>query len=203
MTDPRVVIGCATNRPWEPRAVFSFAQLVLEGPVVALVGQSDYIDLARNAVVKNALAVPDATHLLFIDDDHLWPSHTLDLLLAHDCFIVGGLYFRREPPYDAVPFDDAGKPLETWQPGLQRVDGLGMGCALINLNVFRMLDEAGVQNGEYFLRGPWGGEDVYFCRLCREAGIGIFLDAELIVTHLGVNEVTEETWRRERKRAST
>jgi len=60
------------------------------------------VDVARNMLTAEALSAPDVTHLLFIDDDMVYPANTLKRMLAHDVDIVGGLCFDRRPPYKPV-----------------------------------------------------------------------------------------------------
>lgn len=67
---------------------------------VAVGGTS--VDEARNGVVRAFLAIPEASHLLFLDDDVLPPEDAIVRLMAHDVPIISGIYFKQGAPYVPV-----------------------------------------------------------------------------------------------------
>jgi GT2 family glycosyltransferase len=60
------------------------------------------VDQARNELTRAALDESDATHLLWIDDDMVYPPDALYRMLDHDVPFVGGLCFDRRHPYKPV-----------------------------------------------------------------------------------------------------
>ena len=70
--------------------------------------KSSLVAVARNQCVAAALHI-NATHVLFLDSDMVFPLDTLKRLLKHEKDIVGALYSRRRPPFDptGLPFDGA------------------------------------------------------------------------------------------------
>ena len=60
------------------------------------------ISRARNMLTEGALAVPEVTHLLFIDADMVVPADMVTKMLAHGVPIVGGLCFSRHVPYHPI-----------------------------------------------------------------------------------------------------
>src|SRR5574341_488017 len=75
-----------------PATVRSIAQLKIPRPFHRFDVVDKPVEIARNVLTGAVLfEVPDATHLLWIDDDMVFEPDALDRLLAHDLPIVGGL----------------------------------------------------------------------------------------------------------------
>lgn len=135
--------------------------------------------LAKQAVEKGA------THLLFIDSDMLFPSDTLDQLLAREKDIIGVEYHKRKFPLETVTaYFPEGEKSET-EPF--KVGVAGTGFLLIKTDVFKNpnLDK----NWFSFGRNAEGknviGEDGWFCFEARKAGYDIYVDPIIKVLHLG------------------
>ncbi|MBU1767873.1 MAG: glycosyltransferase [Candidatus Omnitrophica bacterium] len=66
------------------------------------------VEMARNQLTLQALQIvdsegkPEVTHLLWIDDDMVYPPDALEKLLAHDLPFVGGLCHDRRHPFKPV-----------------------------------------------------------------------------------------------------
>lgn len=128
------------------------------------------LDRSRNEAVDLAVSSKySADYIFFADGDNIWPSNTLQTLLnsVSDEFpVVSGLYFRKSPPYVAVPghystwekhelkrktieemgfVDQAGnqclyyKPVQDFDT-VQPIDVAGMGCVLVRTDVFQKID---------------------------------------------------------------
>jgi hypothetical protein len=125
--------------------------------------------------------------LFFLDDDMTPPPWTVLRLLSHNLPIVGALYFQRWPPYriNAGPDWPLGGHLEMPQlaepPVVRPVEWVGTGALLIRREVFERIPRPWF---EYCDDGD--GEDVYFSRKARAAGIPIHCDTGLCVGHLAV-----------------
>ena len=106
-------------------------------------------DLARNKLAQECLD-SGADYLFMLDTDMVLPTFALEQLYSHKLPIVGGMYFRRHP--NAFPlmfkFREGSTmmdpiPQHEIKPGLNEVDGMGMGCTLIHRKVFETLRDNG------------------------------------------------------------
>lgn len=145
------------------------------------------IDVARNSLVANFLVKrPEATHVLFWDDDVLPPRDALLRLWAHNEAIVSGLYFRKAPPHEPLmsvkvvsPTGITGmSPFIHWEEDKSYyVDGVGMGFCLIRRDVFQNIEHP------WFEFGTWS-EDYMFCEKAQEAGYKIKIDTSIKLQHV-------------------
>ena len=155
-----------------------------------------HVESARNAAVKHALDLR-FTHILFLDDDHILPPDTFLRLWKLDAPVAAALAFKRVQPYDPVigtfgimQQGQTGvflKP-EWIHTGARKVDAVGFAGVLIRLSVFETLTEKKL---DWF---KWGelGEDFSFCLACKDAGIEIWCDTDLVLDHIGDNMVVNE-----------
>ena len=133
------------------------------------------------------------THILWLDDDHVFTPDMLVYLARHDVEVVSALYFGRSKPlpvaYVKDMNDDKYKhyPLIEVPRKLCEVDAVGFGSLLMRRDILDRLDE------------PWfsfkgAGEDIYFCVHAKEQGVKIYLDGSFLLGHLGEqNIVTQQT----------
>lgn len=152
------------------------------------------IDEARNKLVEYALE-QNATHVLFIDDDMIFPPEAAIQLLNHDVDIVTGLAFRRKAPYHPCIFRTDGKDIyaiESINKGLVPIDCCGSAFILIKTEVFKRMPKpwyvyADKSFGIYADQGGLG-EDMSFTLKAKNLGFDVMCDTDLIITHLGDNE---------------
>jgi GT2 family glycosyltransferase len=162
---------------------------------------------ARNLLAQHALQ-RGMTHVLFVDDDHIIPQDAMIRLLEHDVDMVGALAFKRRPSYDPCVFNVASDPVNgdlgmypvpLIKQGLQEVSAIGFSMVLIKKEVFEKV------GWPYFMYGDKSlgihthlggiGEDMSFCIKAGRAGIKVHCDTDLILPHLGDQEmVTDETY---------
>lgn len=126
-----------------------------------------------------------ATHLLFVDSDMLFPSDTLDKLLAQEKDIIAVEYNKRKFPLQTVT---AYMPdVEKSETEPFRVGVAGTGIMLIKLSIFD--DPKMDKNWFSFGRNAEGknviGEDGWFCNVARSAGYDIWVDPTIKTLHLG------------------
>jgi len=106
------------------------------------------LDIARNTVISNGLQ-RNVTHIVFLDADIVLKSDTLTKLKLANFPIVSGVYFGRNPPYNAVA-NINNKPItrETVVSrrnaapngrALMEVHDVGMGCCMIDIRVFQRI----------------------------------------------------------------
>lgn len=140
----------------------------------------------RNLLAKQALDYEETTHILFVDDDQMFPADSIHQLAKHDLPIVAANIVRKEsnPRTNAkkIGSTDCVYTLPD-STGLEEVDFVGTGMMLIKREVFEKLEKP------YFFYDVVNnvGEDVNFCRKAKEAGYKIFIDHDLSkqVKHVG------------------
>jgi len=150
--------------------------------------ESVIVAKARNDAVDRAREC-DAEWLMFIDADMVFEPQMVEMLLAHDKDIVGGLCVKRVEPYTPTVFWYSDEE-ERYIAGdhfalnsLTKCDATGTAFLLIRMSAFDKLEKP------YFAFPPSGegimGEDLYFCTKARDAGFEIFVDTGVSVGHLG------------------
>jgi hypothetical protein len=139
---------------------------------------------ARNMAVETALN-RGSTHLLFIDSDMEFPPDVVSRLLGHGKAIVGGSYVRRSTPFEML--GELSEPFTVSKPLIEAI-ALPTGCLLINTMALKKLP------------WPWFrfeyenetriGEDIYFSREARKAGLKLWLDTKLTteLKHIGIKK---------------
>ena len=164
-----------------------------------------YIEKARNELVWNA-ANENATHLMMIDSDMVFPPDGIDRLLKHDVDIVGGLYYGRMHPKAMAFYKNPDGTVTNFDPkqppGLYEVDFVATGFMLINMRVFTKLEPpffTFTYNPEFFGLRNQGmltptGEDSYFCLTAKEAGYKVFVDNTIQLGHVGQRMYTRRDW---------
>jgi hypothetical protein len=147
---PRVAIGIACNKyqhtpPW--RSLWS---LLWNGGSV-MTSSGALTDQNRNFIVKWFLEETDLEWLFFVDDDVELPQGTLIHLYSaakhYNASVIGGVYYRRSPPFNPLIFLQEGTgwykallPGQDYHRGdILEVDGIGMGCTLIHRSVFEAI----------------------------------------------------------------
>ena len=158
-----------------------------------------YVHCARQAIAERAM-LERASHVLWIDSDMRFPPYALARLLAHDVPMVGINYSTRsatDPKFVAVR-DGERVPTTPDSSGTAAVDAMGFGLVLMRTDVLRsMLRTSGFPFFGYEWipeRHTWLGEDFYFCRKAREAGIPMAIDHDLSkdCAHIGSMEYRTE-----------
>ena len=147
------------------------------------------LQYARNIAVENAFAL-NCDYILWIDDDMFIEPGTklFSRLYEHKKDIAAPLFFTRKHPYlpllfkkklrangSFVTFDN----IMDYEKGLVECDGVGFGCVLIKMDVFRKISKP------YFLHGDTYGEDLYFCNSAITSGFKIYCDTNLCIGHIG------------------
>jgi predicted SAM-dependent methyltransferase len=157
------------------------------------------VDEARNMMCSWAIE-NKLKYMFFLDEDTVPPTYTLRRLIFMmennpQMDVLGGVYFSKcETPAPLV-FKEAGMgSYWDWKVGeLFQVWGIGMGCTLINTQIFDKLQEpyfltikgdASVDGVSY---GEAWTEDLYFCEKVKKAGGRIFADSSIICDHYDVN----------------
>lgn len=141
-----------------------------------------------------------ATHLLWLDADHVFPADTIPRLLEHGKDVVGANYARRfnptAPTAAKTVTNDDGEDYKNlvyttqdkaFGGEIEEVDSLGFGVCMIDMRVADLLQAHADEHADgNFMPlfamettpGKHGivGEDVFFFRKVRAAGGQIFID---------------------------
>jgi glycosyltransferase involved in cell wall biosynthesis len=168
-----------------------------------LVGQTLLINLedrpvddARRLLTQDALQWKGVTHILWVDDDMVFPPDALQRLLAHDLDIVGGLCFNRRAPayqpivareYDptlAMPKNATGFVYDLPRAGVVECDATGGAFLLVKVQVFRDI-AAKFGSDSWWTPDGEASEDFSFCRRARACGYKIHVDCSLEIGHIG------------------
>jgi hypothetical protein len=199
-----VLVGVPLERSLPSLVFASFWAIARGGWPLLDVGYGR-TDLNRNRFAE-ALLESNATHLLMLDLDHVHPPDVVErharwALERPECLVIGGMHFRRGEPFDPLAFaygpDGALHPLADWpRGGLIEVHALGHGTLLVHRSVFEQLAPPwwGYDYGRAS-EGVYPTEDMYFCYLCREAGIRLWVDTTISSPHIIENLITEKSHR--------
>lgn len=152
----------------------------------------------RNDLVSNAFkAVPDFTHLLWLDGDEIYPQNMTPRLLEHDKDIVaawvnirqnlkanvykilyknerGGFKHRSYTKKEINQFISSGQPL-------QEIERVGLGSVLVKREVYEKVPQPWFSFDEHH-----DCEDLYFFDRCREYGYKIYCDFSLRCLHISL-----------------
>lgn len=135
----------------------------------------------------------DATHVLFIDSDMVFPPETFRGLIRHDVSVVAANCATKTfPSFPTArlfrPDDPAGHPVQIYpKEGLIRVWRVGCGVMLVATEVFRTLPKPWFNTRWEPKLKDHVGEDWVFCENLEAAGYDIFVDQELSehIGHIG------------------
>lgn len=141
-----------------------------------------------------------ADYMLWMDADHVFPADSLCRLWARNVDIVGVNYARRceptAPTAAKIVTDDPAQDhsnlvyttRDKYEQGvMEEVSHLGFGLCLIRMSIFDRLQERAEEKGEKSLMPLFVfqlkedgmgmiGEDVFFFKKCRDAGIKVWCD---------------------------
>lgn len=134
------------------------------------------------------------THILWLDADMRFPVDTILRLIAHDVDVVAANYATRRAPI--IPTAEIERNELVFQNedaiGLLEVSHVGMGVMLTKAHVFEKIPKPWFATGWDRTGELFVGEDVFFCRQLRKAGVKINIDMALSneVRHCGEFQYT-------------
>ena len=179
-----------------------------------------YIDEAFNRLVADTLDnIPEATHVLFVEQDMILPDETLEALLSAEKDVVSATYFYHDADATLVGFSQLGPPgrwLETFvEDEVQQVAGVGCGCLLVRCDVFRQMERcygdrlwfqcqqiSSIIDGTDEAKRRTKGQDWHFCKRLETMGVPVYLDGRVVCGHISEGEVGLEQHRRAQERKS-
>lgn len=148
----------------------------------------------RIQIAKEAMN-QGCTHILWLDNDMVFPSDMLERLIQHDKPIVAASYAQRKSPSKPVAArGGVWVYTEDTSTGLEEVDYVGSGCMLVQTDVYKHLPMPWYMLGWNEKKQETVGEDVYFCRKARQIGAACFIDHDLTkeIGHIGTRVFTME-----------
>lgn len=162
-----------------------------QAEIINLVDLGTLLPDMRNTLAKTAIEM-DATHILWLDSDMIFPADTIDRLFAHSKPIVGAGYSQRKRPCKPTTSKDGLWLYTEDQTGIEQVDFLGMGVMLVETEVYKNLPQPWHCLGWNEDRQTMVGEDVYFCRQAAEIGATTWIDHDLTreIGHIGYHTYT-------------
>lgn len=162
---------------------------------------SDIVDVAsaRRKLTDAALQTT-ATHIMWLDGDILVDASGVLHLLAQRQRVIGGIYRKRTFPHEPVVMDYAphfrGNGFTPkWNfdlNGLTQVGGMGQGCLLVELDVYREMSKH-FGDDLWYVFEPDLGEDLWFFKRLAEMGIPAYLDGLVRCGHQTMHTVTVES----------
>ena len=159
--------------------------------VQILTGSSSILPKLRRVLAERAIEKHEATHLLWIDSDHAFPSDTAHRLLSHKRPWVGINATTRAAPIKPTALKKPGEPLQTTRhsKGLERVWRMGFGIVLIETRVFQSMPKPWFKFDYFEHDGELEemGEDIYFCEKAKQYGFQPMVDHDLTkeTDHIG------------------
>lgn len=146
----------------------------------------------RNKLVTTALS-NNADEILWLDSDMIFPANIYHKLASHNKHIVGCNYSTRTKPYRTVAFTDVKDYSKTLQEttGLHSVKSLGMGCMLVDIDVYKDLSKPWYYFEYVKEHDTMMGEDVAFGNNARQHGYETFVDCDTsqLIQHTGQSNV--------------
>jgi len=196
----RVLLGIASaGSPVQP-FLDALAALRLPQSVPSLersIAFGNYIPAQRELIAQDAID-GNYDYLLFLDDDMVFPSNTLSLLIETmerdaQTAVVGGLYYSRDSirpmavaDWDGDDTTSAAIPAFS-SHSTDAVDGIGFGCALLRVSALRTLTApyfpAHIYIDRTARRVRLCDEDYRYCERIRHAGYVVRLDARVRCSH--------------------
>jgi hypothetical protein len=186
--EPKVLIGIPTAEFARNASFYDYVDGMVKPPntlVTRAHGQSPARN--RNVIIEQAL-INSCTHIFFIDDDVALRPDTLVELLKHEKDIVCGLTVMRNYPHLPIIFDRADENgrchhhyLSDNEKGLIEIVACGLGCVLINTQIFMKMQKPWIRLGE--LESDQWTDDLGFFMRVRALGYKLFCDLNMPVGH--------------------
>jgi hypothetical protein len=206
-----LALGIPSGREWSSDFALSVVMLALALKEHVVQGydaislkiinkRSSILAQSRSEIVELALRA-GCDHLLFVDSDQTFPSHTAHVLARHRKPVVAA-----NVAIKAVPSQPTARgKSEKWHggdviytrpdsKGIEQVWRIGCGVMMIDLRIMKDLPKPWFQVMYDEATGTYRGEDWYFCEQLEKAGIPIFIDHDLSkhIGHVGDYEYTHD-----------
>lgn len=198
----KIVLGIPHTGTLPVDVVLSLLKISSKHAISIQMLKSSILYISRENLVYEAIKA-GADYMMFLDSDQIIDSDTVDKMAAHLINgedIVTTLIFRKDPPYQPCIFSEQVE-LENRQISLKYydvenqdltkpfyVESCGLGCAMINLNIFKNIPQP------WFLPRPYTGEDLSFMWEVRQKGYKILCDPTIEIGHIGQKNFNREDY---------
>lgn len=179
---PRICIGIPTNRGVKPRTVLSLMSIVntFKYDYEFVIATEGYTIAENRTYIVNKAKEARCTHVLFIDDDMVFPANTLDKLMSHNKEVVGVNSNSRVLPLKSTVLVDGEIKDELFE-----CIQVGGGILLVDMKVFDGVPMPWFQFETFDTGQIKMGEDAYFCEEVYRAGWKVYCDGSINVGHIG------------------
>lgn len=186
----KIAIAMACNRGIQPKTVTSLLEMITysDYEYYFVIATEGYTISENRAYCVAQARQNNCTHLLFIDDDMIFPKDTLEKLINHQKEIIGVVYHSRKFPPEPVVVLENGKVVkekDLKSKELLKCQHIGAGIMLIDLNVFNKIDKPYFNTETHESGFTLMGEDAWMCRQARKKGIDIYCDPQIHIKHIG------------------
>lgn len=171
--------------------------------LIPLLSMGTLLVSQRNDLVRLAKQ-EEATHIIWIDSDMRFPPDLFSRLLKHDHNVVAANCPKRRMPVGPTAGNwnsETGRKIAVYtnedSTGLEIVDMVGTGIMLCKMTVFDAISKPYFATPWVAAADNYQGEDVYFCKQLKKAGIDIHIDHEVSkeIGHIGSFEYKHNhTW---------
>jgi glycosyltransferase involved in cell wall biosynthesis len=134
----------------------------------------------------------NSEYILWLDSDMVFPPTTIIRLLEHNKDIVGCNYMKRTLPLKTVAYTNV-NDWDSWvrmepKNDLIEVEGIGLGCILMKVNIFDNLTKPYFEFKYREDSEDWYGEDFMLIGKLRNQGFKIHVDTILSmdIKHMGI-----------------
>ncbi len=192
----KIAIGVSTNRGIKAKTTLSLLNLEIPCEKIFIMAEQGYtIAENRSYIVAQALK-NNCTHILFIDDDMVFPPDTLIKLLANNKEIIGVNTNSRAIPVSTTVglMDEKGdyKNPDAYPPWQLKVPdelfecySVGGGILLMDIKIFGRIEKPWFDFKIHESGMVLVGEDCWFCGQAKKAGFKIWCDPTIKVGHIG------------------
>lgn len=141
--------------------------------------------IARERIANKAIN-EGYSHALWLDSDMVFSADLLDDLMFSGKEFVSGVYHARRKGYASCIFKniDVGsvEHFETYPTETFEIAGCGFGCVLVDAQVLKAVK---IAYGTCFTPIKNYGEDLAFCKRCRDIGYSLWCDPSVVCGHIG------------------
>lgn len=184
----KIAICMPCNRQVKTKTVESLFNLSIPFDKILVIATEGYT-ISENRTYLAVQALNNGcSHLLFIDDDMVFPPDTLERLLNREKDIVGVIYHSRMfPPTPVIVLEDGSvKEVKEINEEMVKCQHVGTGVLLIKTEVFKKIHRPWFLADTYLETGMTRiGEDAWFCQQARKAGYEIWCDTTIDIKHIG------------------
>ena len=184
----KITVGICTNDNMKNDTVLSLLGLIgaTKHSLHIILQPGCYVHESREKIVKAAIEAK-SDYLFFMDADMKLPGNTIDRLLQHDKDVIGCNYHCRQHPLEStVKIADKDWNIYPSQIPTQLFEcfGVGTGSMLVKMSVFVQIDKPWF-SFDIDKNGGIMGEDIFFCRQVKRAGMSVWCDPTISVKHIG------------------